>query len=353
MIRCVPDSVIESSVDTAEGELLRFAARLRRRHVRGASLDAGLRAGLLTALPVIAALWVFPAGRTVVVVVFAVVVATAALHAALRARHTTTARLLFVGADPGLQVGVVGDELSTWLDRRGDARADAPMLAWLRRDVAARLPLVPRRAVARAGRSGLGRVRRLLPFVVLLLLCWLLVEWLQPPWPGLLGGGGSRPLPSGSSNGGGSGGDADGEQSGGGGGDQPPETEPRTQRPDERPQQQPPRVPDTGDEPEAKPPVAEAPLLELPDQQRFVVPEFVGDGPTRRARTFAAEIERGGGAAPRTGGGNGGDPDVAPPPSQRETFERAAEAAQRARNVPPEEQPMVRRFFRLLQERAK
>ncbi|MBL8751227.1 MAG: hypothetical protein JNK78_18870 [Planctomycetes bacterium] len=347
----MPDSVIEGSVDASEGELLRFAARLRRRHVRGASLEAGQRAALLVALPVIGVMWAFPANRTVVAASFVVVVAIAALRAALRARHTATARLLFVGADPGVQVGVVGDELSTWLDRRADARADASMLAWLRRDVAARLPSVPRRAVARAGRRGLGRVRRLLPFVVLLLLCWLLVEWLQPPWPGLLGGGGSRPLPSGSSSGGGGG--AGGEPRRGGEGDRPPETEPPPRRSDERPQEPPPRVPDTGDEPEVKPPVAEAPLLELPDQQRFVVPEFVGDGPTRRARTFAAEIERGGAEAPRTGGGNGGDPDAAPPPSQRETFERAAEAAQRARNVPPEEQPMVRRFFRLLQERAK
>lgn len=351
MIRCVADSVIEAGVDAADGELLRFAARLRRRHVRGASLDAGLRAALLAALPVIGAQWAFPSGRVGVAAAFAVVVAIAAARAALRARHTATARLLFVGADPGLQAGIVGDELSTWLDRRGDARSDVPMLAWLRRDVAARLPSVPHEAVARAGRGGLGRVRRLLPFVVLLLLCWLLVEWLQPPWPGLLGGGGSRPMPSGTSNGGGAAGD--GAQPQASDGAPPPEPDPTPQRAEERPQQPPPRVPDTADEPEEKPPVAASPLLELPDQQRFVVPEFVADGPTRRARTFAAEIERGGGEAPRNGGGGGGDPDVAPPPSQRETFERAAEAAQRARNVPPEEQPMVRRFFRLLQERAK
>jgi hypothetical protein len=42
-----------------------------------------------------------------------------------------------------------------------------------------------------------------------------------------------------------------------------------------------------------------------------------------------------------------------PPPPLRADFERAAEAAQRARHVPPAERPMVRRFFDALREAAK
>lgn len=95
-------------------------------------------------------------------------------------------------------------------------------------------------------------------------------------------------------------------------------------------------------------------MLELPEQQRFVVPEFVGDGPTRRARMHAAQLERDGGARPPSAGTEGGNGDSeAPPPITKERFERAAEAAQRARHVPDEERAMVRRFFELLRERAK
>jgi hypothetical protein len=65
----------------------------------------------------------------------------------------------------------------------------------------------------------------------------------------------------------------------------------------------------------------------------------------------AAEVERSGGAVPQAG--TGGNASESTPPPSRETFERAAEQAQRARHVPPEERPMVRRFFELLRERAR
>jgi hypothetical protein len=70
----------------------------------------------------------------------------------------------------------------------------------------------------------------------------------------------------------------------------------------------------------------------------------------------AAELAQRGGAAPQAtvseGGAGGGDAPASPPPTAA-TFERAAEAAQRARHVPDEERPMVRRFFELLREAAK
>ncbi|MBX3463021.1 MAG: hypothetical protein KF830_07610 [Planctomycetes bacterium] len=83
------------------------------------------------------------------------------------------------------------------------------------------------------------------------------------------------------------------------------------------------------------------------------MPEFVGDGPTRRVRMHAAELERRGGAAPQPTAGAGPGEAPSPPAPTPAAFERAAEAAQRARHVPAEERPMVQRFFTLLREAAK
>jgi len=190
------------------------------------------------------------------------------------------------------------------------------------------------------------------PIVILLLLAWLLSEWLAPPWPGVLGG---RPSVDGPAAG-----DGAGSSSGGGGsavpspgGDEEPESKDPQQKPPPEstppPQPQPPQPTES---PDPVTPEAPAPLLDLPAQQRFIVPEFVGDGPTRRVRMHAAELERAGTTAPGASGTSGGEGAV-PPPRSREEFERAAEAAQRSRHVPAEERPMVRRYFELLRQAAK
>jgi len=274
-----------------------------------------------------------------------------AWHRARSARHP---QLLLAGDGNDPQAPsmiLVGDELATWLENRRNNAADVPMVRWLGRDVEARLPGLPPAEIARAGRARLGRWRRLVPFVLLLLLCWLLTEWLSPPWPGLMGGRDPRDLPRSGSGGEGSGGGA----GSGAGGSGDPKPEPADQRQAPKPGPDGP-VPQEQQGPEQQPPEGEAPapLLELPDQQRFVVPEFIDDGPTRRARVHAAEIERGGAVPQPQKVGAGGRGEVpAPPPPTAETFERAAEAAQRARHVPDEERPMVRRFFELLREAAK
>ncbi|MCB9878378.1 MAG: hypothetical protein H6835_12335 [Planctomycetes bacterium] len=107
--------------------------------------------------------------------------------------------------------------------------------------------------------------------------------------------------------------------------------------------------------PPAPPPLAEAPLLELPEQQRFVVPEFIDDGPTRRARMRAAEIEAdGGGAASPRAPRTGGEQQAPEPPAAREQrFEHAAEQALRSRHVPDAERAIVRRFFDKLQQQGR
>jgi hypothetical protein len=223
------------------------------------------------------------------------------------------------------------------------------MVQWLGRDVEARLPGLPADAIAGAGRRGLGRWRRLVPFVGLLLLVWLVAEWLAPPWPGVLSGR-ARDLPGPAASGPG---DGSGGGNGGGGIEQPQSPDPQPDEGKQQPAAAQPQEP-PGPAPTPPEPEAPAPLLELPEQQRFVVPEFVGDGPTRRARVHAAEVERSGAVSrPRPTGAGGNDESPSPPPPTAESFERAAEAAQRARHVPDEERPMVRRFFELLREAAK
>lgn len=354
--------------------LLAFAGRLRRQHVRAAAQGALVRTLLILGGPWILAAWFAPAVRVPVAIVALVVALTAVFTAAWRAHRTAESGLL--RAEPGAAgagvLDLVGCELATWLEQRRQPGHDQPMVQWLGRDVAGRLPTLPKTTVAAVGRRRLGRLRRLVPVVLVLLLCWLLAEWLMPPWPGVLGGGGASGAHSATGSGSGSG---SGDPSGTGGGagrqstasDQPMPPEPQPE-----PQPEPaPSVPEPRDEPPPQPrqppppqpetpapdvvPAAPAPLLQLPEQQRFVVPEFVGDGPTRRVRMHAAEVERAGGAPPpppSTGAGGSGELQ-APPPLRPETFERAAEAASRARHVPAEERPMVRRFFELLQQRAR
>ncbi len=331
-----------------------FAAQLRQRHVRRAAEAVAVRAVLLTAVPCVAVAWLWPTQRLVAAALLLAVVATSAAWAGVRARRIADAVLLR-GGDAAHPLDPVGDELATWLEHHRGRTGDASMLGWLGRDVDARLPGLPAKALADVGRRRLGRWRRLVPIVLVLVLAWLIAEWLAPPWSGLGGGGGgARDLPRPGAGGGA------GEPGTGGGSEAPPPPAANEAPPDRKPEQPPPPTappppPPAATEPPPVEPEAPAPLLELPEQQRFVVPEFVGDGPSRRVRMHAAERQQRGGA-PRTAtsstGGGEGEAPAAPPPTAA-LFARAAEAAQRARHVPDEERPMVRRFFDLLREAAK
>ncbi|MBL8729916.1 MAG: hypothetical protein JNM25_15930, partial [Planctomycetes bacterium] len=165
-----------------------FAGRLRRQHVRRAAEALALRAVLLATVPAIAAAWWWPPQRLVVLGGLVAIVLAAAAWAALGARRIADAALLR-GGDAGTGLDPVGDELATWLEHHRGRRPDTPMLRWLGRDVDARLPRLPAAALAHVGRRRLGRWRRLVPLVLLLLLVWLIAEWLAPPWSGLGGGG--------------------------------------------------------------------------------------------------------------------------------------------------------------------
>ncbi len=124
----------------------------------------------------------------------------------------------------------------------------------------------------------------------------------------------------------------------------PPQPKPR-QEP--QPTPQPPPQDDTP-QPEPETPQPRPPLLDLPMARQFLLPEFVADGPVRRARMHAAEVPDAG--AGSVASGSGQTAVTQPPPPQPEQFERAAEAALRARHVPAAERAIVRSFFDALRE---
>lgn len=351
-------------VDPA-ARLLAFAARLRRRFAARFARDVALHVVLVLAGPAIVIAWCLPARLPLVAALLLGLAAAAWLAAYARARAVRE-RLLWrsapaLGEDAAFvdtaARATFGDELSTWLECQRGVREREAMVGWLGRDVVARLPEVAPAQLRRAGRRPLGRLRWLLPIVLVLLLAWLLSLWLAPPWAGAQRASGSN---AGQGSGAGEG-DGQGAGAGGqGGGALQPEPEPKDA--DSEPSKTappPPPPPPPRDEPKAsEPPQPEppAPLLELPEQQRFVVPEFFGDGPTRRVRMRAAaagdEAAPPPGEAQRPNGTGSGEAPPLPPPSA-ETFAHAAEQAQQARHVPDEERAMVRRFFELLREAAK
>jgi hypothetical protein len=341
--------VVVTTVDPMAARLLAFANGLRRRHCTGAAVHAALRTGLVLAVPVLPLCWLWPDVRWPLVAGWSVMVGGSAALAAARASRLADAALLRAtdvahAAGPD-ELAVLGDELGTWLEahRRGQQSA---MTGWLARAIDDQLPRLPRQRLAPIGRRSLGGLAWLLPLLLLLLLAILFTELLAPPWSGALGGR-PRDLP-----GNGGGGDTQGEASGGGStatGDAPPPPEPEPAD-----AQQPPPTPPPPGAADAPPPVNERPpLLDLPEQQRFLVPEFLGDGPTRRVRMHAAEVEVGAPATSAAPPPAGSAPPQPVPSPQQETFARAAEAAQRARHVPPAERPMVDRFFQALREAAK
>lgn len=338
--------------DTQDEQLLAFALRLRRRHRRSAVLHAALRVVLAVAVPAVLVAWLLPAVRWPLALAVLALTAWSALAAAWRARRIADTALLRVGdaeaIDDPRGLAELGDELATWLEGRGAVAT--PMRAWLAQDVRAKLPALSPSAVAALGRRRLGGLLWVVPIALLLLLAWFLTNLLSPPWPGALGGRQNRPDASSGDGGNGAGGQGGGQ----GQSDRPqdPDDKPRDQ-PARNDPQQPPPPPPQANEPEPPKPEPPAPMLELPSQQRFIVPEFFGDGPTRRARMHAAEVEQGAPAGASPTARSGQTPPSELPPPTPEQFARAAEAALAARHVPPAEQAMVRRFFAALQKAAK
>ncbi|MBX3463020.1 MAG: hypothetical protein KF830_07605 [Planctomycetes bacterium] len=156
--------------------LLALAVRLRQQHRRRAFAAQALRAGVALALPALAAGWALPPQRFAIAAAFVLLVGCAGAWAAWGVRRLADAALLRADGSPR-ELDALGDELATWLEHRRRRGGDEPMLGWLARDVEARLPQVPPAAIARVGQRGLGRWRRLVPVVLLVLLVWLIAEW--------------------------------------------------------------------------------------------------------------------------------------------------------------------------------
>lgn len=338
-------TVLSIDTEASPQRLLQFAQQLRSHHARASAAEAALRLGLPLGVLLLAAAWVAPSLALGWAAATALLVAGAAWRGARRGRSRADAALLVLGdgatsSEDGVPAGDaaalarVGDELATWLEAQRTHRA-SPMVDWLAHDVLRQLPTLRPEAMQQLGRRPLGGLLWLLPLLLILLIAWLLAVWLEPPWPGVLGGASVPPPPSSAAGGG------DGA-SGPGGGSEPQEQPPRP-RDERRPTDAPP--PSEPPAPPPPPPSEPPPLLELPEQQKFLVPEFVGDGPTRRVRMRAAEVEDGPPPGQATTGQSTQEAPPAPPP---QTFQRAAEEALRARHVPPAEQPIVRRYFEAL-----
>jgi hypothetical protein len=307
---------ISSAVGVDDGEgrahdrVLAQWRRLASRHRRAAAGRALVRGGVLAAMPAVACalaeptLWPWAAvGWLVVAGVAAAVGASAAPARGTEWCDDVRAAL------PGN-----GDALLTWAERR--AAAPDAMSAWLLADLDAGLPAAGAPAVdspVRARRP--VWTSRWLQLAAAVAALALLLAWcLSPPWAGLLRGG------------------------------TPPEPPPL-------PPAQPSvaivavpgneGAPEPGTDPGDQTPADPEPPLDLPSKPEVVMPRFLADGPSRKDRANVAELPAGAAAATELRPG-GGDRPLAP---TAEEFRRAAERAQRARHVAPDEQAMVRRYF--------
>jgi outer membrane biosynthesis protein TonB len=329
-----------------------MVAQLRTAHRRSALLHAALWSGLPgMSIAVLASFWSFAAALWVGVLALLVVTG----HVLLRLRHTTRQLDL---ALQDLGEHSLEDALRTWVERDRIGARDA-MSDWLGADLTAQVqrPEVRARVVRP---FQLGRIRYVIPVLVVLWMVKLLGPDLPMPLPGLLGGG-TRAAWTGSGAGnGGPGGTGAPTQDRDPKKDEKPAPEPDQPKPeppkqDETPKPTPPKPPEP---PKPKPepetenppelPEIPTPLLTLPEERKVVVPQFIGDGPTRRALAEVALVPSAGGGGATTGSAGGATMAQAQPSSVE--FRAAAEKAQQSRHVPPAERAMVRRFFALLQE---
>jgi hypothetical protein len=216
----------------------------------------------------------------------------------------------------------------TWSALGPTERGDAPMFDWLEQDLEGRIAKLPREQVAQVTKPRLGWARYLLPVILLLLL----LQQFAPLPPRL-------PAPRGPAIGIGGGGAAPG---GGSGRERQDRQPPPPARPDPEP---PPQAPPRADPPQDPP----KPLLQLPPADEIVLPEFVGDGPTRRELAPLFEL-----APPaRPSGAGAAARDATPPAPGTPEFTRAHEQALRSRHVPDEERPFVRSYFERLARRGR
>jgi len=230
----------------------------------------------------------------------------------------------------------LSDRLLTYLGmRRGPGRPG--FASWLERDLERRIEAIPPATAASVWRRPLGKLRYLLPLLLLLLL---LREF--APFP-------SRPDDHGP--------DLASGPGGGGGGPSPapgqtqprddPAFEPPPPQPSPTPPQEPPVPPPPGGEEQeliAPPP----PEFEADVVERFVIPQFVGEGETRKHLSRLALVGQAGGGGQRPGVA---EPAERPsPPADLDEYERAHERALRSRHVPAAERAFVKAYFDALLE---
>lgn len=206
---------------------------------------------------------------------------------------------------------------------------------WLGRDLASRLAGLPDRVVAHAWRRPLGALRYAVPLLVVLLLLRLFAP-LPPSTPEDSG----PPLET-----------AQGGGQAGGGGPADSDSESRETPPEEPTEGEDAPPEDQGAEEDPAPDVEEGPPppeLDVQVVDEFVIPQFIGEGETRRALSNTALLERGG--DPRSAA-QAPAPDV-PEPSPID-FEAAVEQALRSRHVQPSERAFVRTYFEQLLEEVR
>ncbi len=231
-------------------------------------------------------------------------------------------------ADLDVRAGLAEGLTTYWQHRRGEGTA---MRAWLAREVAARLRQLPlARAVGATGRRALRRLAYLVPLLIALLLLLLV-------WPfGLRSGdrlGTQAPSPA--------------AGAGDGPGDSTPPPPVGAEKPTPSPESGAP-PPRDDDAPGDGPAVPTRPL-HLPVREEFVVPAFLGEGPTTKGQGHEVTEEVTPPSAGKVGTTGGADTQEAP----AVTFQRAMERALRARHVPAAERRMVERYFRALAEGGK
>ena len=322
---------------TARQRIHAFLRTLSRRHRAFGVAHALAPHALVWALGLVIVDLVLPRWFWASVGAAALVLALAALRAVRRSR----ARVAATDRELRLQ-----DRLLTYLGL-GEREHATAMADWLERDLDDRLRSVPPQRAAGVGWRPLGPVRYLIPILIVILLVRLFAPALPPIKPrgpqANAPNSGAPPQPD----------DGDREDQ-----DQQPDNE--DSQPDEQPAPQdqppppgqgpvPPPAPPEGEDSEGRPP---RPLIDgLEEEQAFVVPDFIGDGESRRSKAHVAVIPQGsGGGADKTAGGAAGGRDRDEP---ERDFEKARERALHARRVPEHERPFVKRYFEALVRREK
>jgi len=232
------------------------------------------------------------------------------------------------------------DRLLTYLClQRRAVPVDAPaFVAWLEDDLAHRLIDLPQERSRALWRRPVGRVRYLLPLLVLLLLLRQFAPLASLPSTS------GPPLASGSGAGGSSGAGGTGDDRS----EQPPESS-EGPAPPPPPDLTPPQ-PESAEQPEEQNASVDPPNLDhVRVLDEFVIPHFVGDGETRRDLSRLAVVEQGEGGRSAAAGQTARD-ETKPRPPDPQDYEKAYEQAMRARHVPPEERDFVRTYFDVLRE---